>query len=494
MRALRPHQARGLAALKSSLLAGRRRPLLCAPTGAGKTRLAAEIVNGALCKGNRVTFVVPALSLIDQTVQSFWGDGIEDIGVIQANHPMTNPFRPVQVASVQTLQNRDFPETDVVVVDEAHRWFRVLGEWMTACADLPFIGLTATPGTKGLGKWYDDLIHVTTTRELIDQGYLSPFRVFAPSHPDLSGVRTVAGDYHEGDLGETMNKPPLVADVVDTWLAKGEGRPTLCFAVNRAHARHLQDRFTAKGVSCGYVDAYTDLDERKQIETCFHSGRYQVVVNVGCLTTGVDWDVRCIILARPTKSTMLFQQIIGRGLRTAKGKDDCLILDHSDTHNRLGFVTDIHYDTLHDGTRTATEREKKKREAQSETLPKECPACSRLKPSGVHQCPSCGFAPVKREDVETVDGELVQFAGRTVKKTMTTEQKRAWFAQLKFIAQERGYSEGWAAHQFKEKTGVWPNHYSDEEPRAPSPEVLSWVKSRQIAYAKGKAKGGRHAA
>jgi Helicase conserved C-terminal domain len=93
---------------------------------------------------------------------------------------------------------------------------------------------------------------------------------------------------------------------------------------------------TRAGVSAGYIDAYTPSAERKQIERQFHAGEITVVCNVGCLTTGADWDVRCIILARPTKSEMLFVQIIGRGLRTATGKLDCLILDHSDTHARLG--------------------------------------------------------------------------------------------------------------------------------------------------------------
>ena len=88
-----------------------------------------------------------------------------------------------------------------------------IGEWMQTpeWAKVPFVGLSATPWTKGLGKHYDDLIVATTTAELIDKGFLSPFRVFAPAHPDLSGVKVVAGDYHEGQLSEAMSKPVLVA-------------------------------------------------------------------------------------------------------------------------------------------------------------------------------------------------------------------------------------------------------------------------------------------
>lgn len=258
-RELFPHQIRILDSLRRSLSTGHRRPMLQAPTGFGKTVVAAAIVKGARAKGNRVLFVVPALSLIDQTVRSFYAEGITEIGVIQADHVMTDATRPVQVASIQTLQRRPIPRFDIVVIDEAHRWFEMLGIWMKApdWASVPFVGLSATPWTKGLGKFYDDLVQVTTTAELIEAGYLSPFRVYAPSHPDLSGVRTVAGDYHEGDLGEAMNQVALVADVVETWVKHGENRPTFAFAVDRAHAKHLQARFEAADVRCGYIDAYT---------------------------------------------------------------------------------------------------------------------------------------------------------------------------------------------------------------------------------------------
>ncbi|MEH3117040.1 MAG: DEAD/DEAH box helicase family protein [Methylorubrum populi] len=325
-RELRPHQARIIEQLRRSLSTGHRRPMVQAPTGAGKTVVAGAIVKGALAKGKRVLFVVPAIALIDQTVRSFFAEGIEDIGVIQGNHPMTDGTKPVQVASIQTLQRREIPPFDIVVIDEAHRWFEMLGLWMAApdWATVPFVGLSATPWTKGLGKHYDDLIRVTTTAELIAAGYLSPFRVYAPSHPDLSGVRTVAGDYHEGDLGEAMNKPELVADVVTTWRQRGENRPTFVFAVDRPHAKRLQAEFERAGVACGYIDAYTKPDEREALFRRFTAGELRVISSVGCLTTGVDLDVRCIVLARPTKSEMLFVQIIGRGLRTAPGKTDCL--------------------------------------------------------------------------------------------------------------------------------------------------------------------------
>jgi DNA repair protein RadD len=303
-RELRPLQTKAIEMLRQSLGSGKRRPVLQAPTGFGKTRLAAAMVEGALAKHKRVIFTVPALSLVDQTVKAFWDDGIHDVGVIQGTNAMTHWSRPVQIASVQTLQRRPIPEADVVLIDECHRWFDFYAKWMTdpAWQSRPFIGLSATPWTRGLGQYFDDLIIAATPQDLISEGYLSPFRVFAPSHPDLTGVRTVAGDYDQGDLSGVMSDAHLVADIVDTWLQRAENRSTFCFAVDRAHAKHLQAKFADAGVSTGYIDAYTPISERSEIQRKFHDGDIRVECNVGCLTTGIDWDVRCIVLARPTKS------------------------------------------------------------------------------------------------------------------------------------------------------------------------------------------------
>jgi superfamily II DNA or RNA helicase len=494
-RPLRPHQVKALDLIRSSLVDGSYRPLLQLATGGGKTRLAAEIVERARAKGNRVVFVVPALSLINQTVQSFLGEGIpaHEIGVIQANHPLTDARRPIQVASVQTLERRPLPQSDVVIIDEAHRWFRLYARWMATegWERVPFIGLSATPWTKGLGKHFDRLLIAATTQELIDAGFLSPFRVFAPSHPDLSGVRTVAGDYHEGDLSKAMDKPDLVADVVRTWVERAEQRPTLCFAVDRAHAKSLQQQFEQAGVRAGYVDAYTDADEREAVRRAFHAGTLRVVCNVGVLTTGVDWDVRCIVLARPTKSEMLFVQIVGRGLRTAMGKADCLILDHSDTTLRLGFVTDIHHDRLDRG-----ERPRKQNRERRAPTPKECPKCSYLKPVKVHRCPVCSFAPERQADVTCDDGgALFEMARDRKPKRATPEEKATWYAMLLGYADRHGKSTAWALANYREKFREWPHRKNEAQPWPPSDEIYRWVKSRAIAYAKGIQKGDRrHAA
>ena len=153
LRPLRPHQERSLEALRHSLASGHRRPMLQAPTGFGKTLTAAHIIQRALNKANRCIFTVPALSLIDQTVDAFEAEGIDCVGVVQADHDRTDPTQPVQVCSVQTLMRRSKPDAALVLVDEAHLAFKGVHDWMADpdWAKVPFIGLSATPWTRGLG-------------------------------------------------------------------------------------------------------------------------------------------------------------------------------------------------------------------------------------------------------------------------------------------------------------------------------------------------------
>lgn len=490
----------------------RPRIMLQAPTGFGKTVVAGAIIERALAKGKRVLFTVPSIELIDQAIASFRHEGIVDIGVIQGDHELTNWDMPVQVISIQTLQNRaKIPPADLVLVDEAHRWYKFYEKWffgfpkvdingdkkITApeWLEVPFIGLSATPWARGLGCYYNKLIVATTTEQLIERGHLSPFKAFAPSHPDLKGVRTVAGDFHEGDLSGAMQRGALTADIVDTWLRLGENRSTFCFAVDRSHARHLQEQFTARGVACGYLDGFTPKDDgetrdgefiegRKTIKEKFDSGEYRVICNVGVLTTGIDWDVRCIIMARPTKSEILFTQIIGRGLRTAEGKDYCLILDHSDNHIRLGYVTDIQHEALDKGKK---EEKAEKGDVEPIALPKECVQCHYLKPPKMAKCPNCGFVAQPISSTKTEPGELSELI-RKKDKAADKFTKPEAYGMLKTVATQKGHKDGWAAHKFRELFGVWPNHPPVREAPLiePSPDMLNWLKSRQIAWAHSK--------
>jgi DNA repair protein RadD len=480
---LRPHQERAIAELRRSLTSGWRRPMLMLPTGGGKTKLAAEIIRGALAKGKSVAFVVPALSLIDQTVRAFEAEGIHAIGVLQGIHPRTDRDAPVQICSVQTLARRRRPEVDLVISDEAHQLHKEIFRWMKDCPNLIFIGLSATPWSRGLSKYYDHLVIAATTRELIDQGFLSDFVAFAPSEPDLAGVRTVAGEFQQDELADAMDRPAITGDIVETWLQRGEDRPTIAFCVNRNHAKHVAERFESAGVAVEYIDGETSREDRETVFARFRAGETKILCSVGVLTTGFDADVRCVIDAKPTKSRVLFVQSIGRGLRTAPGKDRLIILDHAGNHLRLGMVTDIGQDHLDAGKERQNANQRTRE--RGEPLPKLCEGCKAIVPRAARECPSCGSPIHAGTEVEAVDGELVELGARRSGKA-SIEEKAEFFAELRGHATIKGYKEGWAANQYREKFGVWPNdpRVRCVQPARPSLKTLNWVKSRAIAFAK----------
>jgi superfamily II DNA or RNA helicase len=473
---LDPHQEAALYMVRSAYSAGARRICVMIPTAGGKTVTAAAIIERALRKGKRSLVTVPAIQLVDQTVETLMTEGIHQVGVLQGKHSRTNPWMPVQVASVQTLARRAFPPVDLVIIDECHVRFACVSAWMARPenANVLCLGLTATPYTRCLGHDYRLLLNVTTVEALIASGRLADFRVFAPSHPDLGGVRTVADDYHRGQLSDAMQKPQLVADAVATWIEKAEGRPTLCFAVDRAHAKQLQQQFEAAGIAAGYVDMHTSMADRNVIRDKLRCGELKVVCNVACLTLGTDWPfVSCISLCRPTKSEALYVQIVGRGLRTAAGKTDLLLLDHSDSTLRLGFVTDIHHDELDDG------KPRRPSKRVHKPLPKECRYCGALKRPQAPKCWSCGFEPKLISKQEFADGALVEL--KTAQIDLETRQR--WYSMLLGIAHERGFKPGWAAHVYHRRFKVWPPGHADITLPA-NDEVRRYVRHLDIAYAK----------
>lgn len=475
--------------------------MLQAPTGFGKTIVSAAIIGSARNMGKRATMTVPRIGLIDQTLARFESNGLKDIGVLQADHLRTNGDLPIQIASIQTLVTRDkIPNTDLGLIDEAHIRYKWIQKWFTD-ADYPIIGLSATPWSRGLGDDYDDLIIPVTLRELIDDGFLVPFTVYAPTHPDLRGVRTGGSkndpDYNEDQLAEIMSEGKIVADVLQTWLLRGEGRPTIGFAVNRAHAKCMQEAFEREGIPTGYIDCETPRDERTKLEQDFHSGEIKVVWNVDVLGVGTDWDVRCLILARPTKSIIRHVQTFGRGLRIAEGKENLICLDHGDSHLRLGYVTDIDIQKMHKRRVVDGQPEDDGSSMHTPPKPVECRRCHVLMPARTTSCPGCGFKRMLQPaEVDVVKGELGLFNGQTINipsknnRDFTWEEKASWRGQILWAAQARGRSEGWAAHRYKEKFGVWPNdpRVKYARPRVATQDVLRWLKSRDIAYSKGKKK------
>jgi len=495
LRSLRPRQEAAIEAIRQAVKDGHTRIIVQAPCGFGKTLLAAHLVSSSLAKGRRPIFTCPAIVLVNQTLKAFENEGIEDIGVIQADHERTDYRCQMQIASVQTLIRRTLPEVDFVMIDEAHLTWDALyakldgDEWKDKIA----IGLTATPWTKGMGLHWAKLIIAATIEELIADGHLSPFTVYAPSKeftPDLRGVKVTAGDFDETGAAAAVDKSPIIADVVKTWKEKAEGLPTFLFAVNRAHAQHLQREFELAGVACGYIDAYTDEYSRATTFKRFRSGEYRIISSVGCLIQGVDEDVRAIIDAAPTCSETRHVQKIGRGLRTAPGKERCLILDHAGNTLRLGLVTDIYHDSL--DTRKPGDRGEAYKDDKKPVKPKQCKTCKMLVPVGKQKCPGCGEL-VLHNHIVAKDGELTLFESGTAKKPKTrkqeatNEQKQEFYSGFLQLASERGHSEGWAAHAYKEKFGVWPRGLARERSE-PTYEVRQYDKHRHIRWVKSKEK------
>lgn len=486
MKVLRPHQIRGEEMLRESGRRGKKRPVLDLPPGSGKTRLAAELFKKARAKGKRCLFVVDAVELIDQTVNALFEEGLHDIGVVQADHPLTDYSKPIQVASIQTLARRKCPEFDLCINDECHILYDAHIKIMQDNPSKMIIGMSATPWTKGLGNYYDDLVKPATVGELTDQNYVAKLQAYAPSHPDLAGVKIKAGEYDETQLSQVMQGEKLIADVVETWKRLGQNRPTLAFCVDRNHARAVQERFQAEWIQCGYIDGTMHRNERKEVRRQLDAGEIKIVVSVGTMIKGVDWKFGTIVDAQPTRSHMRHVQKYYRLRPFAEWDNTGIVLDHSDNILRLGLPIDIHRDTL--CTKKKGEKSDGKGEAEnSGGEPATCKKCTALIKPGDKSCYVCGFERKPQgADIEEGAGSLSLVGGDTVgpkKDKYTPEFKRQFLAELYGWAQAAGKNDAQVAGKYKAKMGEWPDRGIRPLPAKPSPETLNFIRSQNIRYA-----------
>lgn len=480
---LRDYQITAFDRAREAVRSGSKRVLIVAPTGGGKTVLGSALMEMVSNKGRRSTFVVDRLSLISQTSETLDQYGL-DHGVIQGMHERFRPSIPMQVCSVQTLSRRRWPESDVDIFDEAHVLHRAHKARMTSNESI-VIGLTATPFTKGLGQWFDTVINVTTTRALINEGWLSPYRIFSCVEPNMDGVEVKStGEWDEKQASDRALK--VVGDVVEEYLKHGDGRKFICSAVDTAHVEELQRQFLAAGVN---VATYTYKDnEEDRADTTNEFRRpdsaIRGLITVTAASRGFNIpDVSCIIMARPLRKSLAEHiQLFGRGLRIADGKVDCKVLDHSGNCARFFDACESFFDSglesLDDG------RAKEKKAAKKKEIePCKCPTCNALhRPSPI--CPSCGHEYPPRSAVSHVPG--------TLKELLTKGPSPAVSALL--WPQVVGYAlerrEGDAARRqalaiYKQLTGVWPKaDFYSTTPVAPSPEVRNKIRSKQIAFAK----------
>lgn len=455
--------------------------ILSAATGSGKTVIAAYLLEECHNRQKRAIFVADRINLIDQTSAMLDEYGIPH-GVIQAQHWRWRPYERIQVASAATLERRSWPEdTDLIIVDEAH-CIRKQVVTRISKRDCITIGLTATPFTRSLGKYYDAIVTVTTTNKLISEKYLSGFRIFAASEPDMHGVKVIAGEWAEEETA--TRAMPIIGDIVAEYLKHGENKKFIAFGVNVAHCEEMQKQMLAAGIQCSLYTYLTGNDERTQMVREFRKPDSYIrgLISVAALSKGFDVsDVEVIIMARPLKSSLAEHiQILGRGLRAHPGKDICTVLDHAGNCLRFwGEMNDFFEngaDVLDDGKR----KEKKKPKPKEKKAVK-CPQCFAVH-AAAPNCPYCGYEYPRRSNVDQREGELIALSGGTA---ATKQDKQAVYAQLRFVCKQYGYKEGWIAHKFRERFEVWPRGLEDVE-MEPTPALLNWLRSRQIAWARSK--------
>jgi DNA repair protein RadD len=470
---------------------GHRRLLLVSPTGSGKTVMASAIANDTIAAGGRVLGLAHRQELVDQMSTKLFDLGI-DAGILMPGFPH-RPDATAQIASIPTLYSRgirgcsiDMPRADLIIIDEAHHIrARIYQEITARYPDATILGVTATPcrgDNRGLGHDFEALFEAPDVAELTNLGHLVPAIVYAPVNPDLRGVTVRQGDYAPGELQQRMNTQKLVGDIVEHWFKHAERRRTIGYFTGVNHSAFARDEFRRVGVIAEHIDGGTPSDERRQILRGLAAGDVEVVCNFGVLTEGFDApDVGCLILARPTKSFGLFRQMIGRGLRSAEGKKDCIVLDHSGAVFRHGLPDEPVTWSLSPDHRVETKAQKARAKHHAPALVN-CPECSAVRLEG-RACPACGWRPrPKAKPVEIADGQLGIVDRNRFARAPESDARR-FHAMLAYIARERGYKSGWVAHKYREKFNAWPDT-RDIAPVQPTDDVRAWVRSRAIAWAK----------
>lgn len=457
----RDYQERSFIDLRKALLNGWRCPVLYIPTGGGKTFVAVLIILSALARGKRVLFVVPLLSLLGKTIKSLEDAGITHIGVIQRRHARTDARSSIQVASKQTLIKR--PELmqgfDIVIDDECHRLYAEFSAWMKRDAKTVFIGLSASPGTKGMGLVYDGVVMGATIGELLEKGAICPFEVYDAGHaPSRKGLKvSEGGDFKESQAEAVMSDKVLVADVYQMWVDRGSISKWFVFGQTCAHTKLLMESFEKAGVRCGYIDANTPQDERDSenprsnaILCRYRRGEIDVLFSVGCLGTGVDELVYGLSLAYITRSRDKLTQDMGRGGRPAEGKLVCYVNDHGGNIENLGEPEDYDYSQL--CRKDPKENGDSRIDEQEVAKPKKCGKCFMILPPKTSACPKCGEKTVPCM-VETIEGKLV----KREKTPKANKEHQAFFSELIWMGRKAGYKSNWAAMNFREKFGITPS-------------------------------------
>ena len=461
-------------------LRSHRRVVAQLPTGGGKTALSTTMLKTVASKGFGGMFTVHRQELVDQTIRTFTEFGLP-YGVISAGYKEA-PRELIQIASIDTLRARlragwrPKIAPKLIVADECHHaaaggWAYVLSEF----ADAKIIGLTATPERldgRGLDEQFDHMECGPSTGELIRRGYLSKYRPFCPSPPDLTGAKTKMGDFVKRDIGGIMDKSSITGDAISHYLAHARDRRALVFCVSVEHSQHVVQQAKDAGIVAWHLDGETNRGERRQAITAFRRGEIKMLSNVDLFGEGFDVPAADVsIMLRPTRSKALFLQQCGRVLRPLEGKAPAILLDHAGNIHRHGLPCDEREWSL-------AGVDKQKGEAPA-VEPKTCPKCMFTHRAGPPKCPNCGFKYDKQsrevDQVEGVLSEVVDLAAlRKEKKEREAAEKKAvaekrieenrrarTIDDLVELGKLRGYREPekWAAHVYTARVGSTAKRY-----------------------------------
>lgn len=458
-----PHQMKNYHDLRHELSTGKKAPLVVAATGYGKTVFASYLIRQGISKGTRSIFCVHRKNLINQTALSFSDDCI-DFGYIQSGKKY-DASKLVHIASMQTLVRKlesvEVPK--LLICDEVHlglgsNYQKVIGYFKEKGAVI--VGLTATPQRldgKPLGDLFDVIVEGPSVRWMIDSGFLSTFKYYAPTIPDVSNIKKVAGDYASGELEKEMSKSKLIGDVVHHYKKLAFGKMTVCFCVNINHSKLIAQSFCDAGIPAAHVDGNTPDDEQKEIFKRIASGEVKILCNASLLSegwdlaaqTGSDATIECVIMLRPTTSLVIYLQQVGRGLR--RKPYPAILIDHAGNVLKFGMPDDERQWSL-DG-------KVKGGKSDSDSVidaPIICEECFQavIKPVP-ERCPHCDAEMKKQKAViKIIEGELqeIKEAERLLLKEKQKQEEREAKTLNEFIAiaQKRGYKN--PTHWAKQKT------------------------------------------
>lgn len=451
---LRPYQDEMYAEARALIQGGDSSILIQSPTGSGKTVLVAKMLKTARDRGYGSWFVVHRRELVKQSVMTMSESADVPVGIVAAGFP-GNRHELIQVCSIGTLRTRRemLPRPKLVIWDEAHH--TAAATWDAIHQEHPdavHIGVTATPerldGT-GLRKYFKKLIVGPSISMLIEQGFLTDYKLFAPKPPNLDGVQTVAGDFNRKQLAAAMKGSSVTGDVINHYRKHCDGARMVLFAWSIESSIEMAARFNAVGIPAEHVDGETDNTTRDAAMENFKAGRTRILTNVDLFGEGVDVPaIEAVALLRPTRSLALFLQQIGRSLRPAPGKTHATILDHAGNSFRHGLPDDDREWTL-DG--------RKKLKSEDGAPIKQCPACYAVMRAGAEFCRHCGFvfAPVPRP-MKQVDGELEEVESKRLNKEERLREQMGAKSMddLIKLATARGYQnpEKWARFVFNHRS------------------------------------------